>query len=192
MTTRTFRQLGQAFGPGPVTVVATIDDVEVFNGTVAADNSVAISAPDDIQPLIPEILFTWTEDVFFEGTRRMKINVSGGTLLLRNTYANYGVAFDGNPVVRYAGLTGGPELFVPFYAVEPPEHIPNPCCQDLECENRPLLIADPLSDVVIDGISKTRDYVNCTTQEPLSGQHCWLIPDEGEFTATVNIFAGAE
>jgi hypothetical protein len=191
MTTRTFRQLGQAFGPGPVTVIATIDDIEVFNGTVAATNSVAVSAPDDIQPLIPELLFTWTEDVFFEGTRRMKINVSGGTLLLRNTYANYGVAFDGNPIVRYAGLTGGPELFTPVYAhsIDAP---PDPCCQDTECENRPTLVHDPLSDVSINGISKTREYVSSTDGKVLPGQFCWLIPDAGEFTATVNIFAGAE
>jgi hypothetical protein len=191
MTTRTFRQYGQAFGTGPVTVVAAIDGVEVFNGTVSVLNSLVPTVPEEIQPLVPEVLFSWSEDVNFEGTRSMQITVSGGNLLLKNTYANYGVAFDGIPIVRYAGLTGGPELFTPFYAhsIDAP---PDPCCQDTECENRPTLIHDPLSNVSINGVGQTREYVNTTDGTVLAGQACWHIPDGAEFTATVNIFSGAE
>lgn len=191
MTTRTFKQYGLAYGIGSVTVVATIDGIEVFNGVVPSVNSLIPTTLDEIQPLVPEVLFSWTEDVAFEGTRSMTITVNGGNLLLKNTHANYGVAFDGIPIVRYPGLTGGPELFTPFYAhaIDAP---PDPCCQDTECENRPTLIHDPLSDVTINGVPKTREYLNNVDGKVLAGQFCWNIPDAGEFTATVNIFAGAE
>jgi hypothetical protein len=191
MTTRTFQQRGQAYATGPVIVAASINGVEVFNGSVPVLNSLVPSTPEEIQPLVAPVLFSWSEDVNFEGTRSMHITVSGGSLLLKNTYANYGLAFDGNPVTRYAGLTGGPELFVPFFAFNA-DLPPDPCCTDVECANRPTLISDPLSNVSINGVLQTSAHVNMIDGTVLAGQNCWHIPDGAQFIATVNIFAGAE
>jgi len=91
MTTRTFKQQGLAYGSSPVTLVAKIDGVEVFNGTVATLNEPVPSVPVDglMYSTAPVGLFTFTDDVAFSGTKTLEISVSGGTLIVAGLLADY-------------------------------------------------------------------------------------------------------
>ena len=65
MTTRTFKQRGQAYGSSPVTISAKIDGVEVFNGSVSTlDEPVQTTGFNPDEPYGTD-LFTWTNDLDF-------------------------------------------------------------------------------------------------------------------------------
>lgn len=87
MATRTVKVYGHAIGnpDSPVTLVATVDGTEVFNGTVTTVASV--TADEARQP--GSVLFTFTQDHTFTGNKAVSIAVSGGTLMLTNTTANW-------------------------------------------------------------------------------------------------------
>lgn len=87
MTTRTFKQLGQAYGSTPATITATVNSTVVFSGQIPT-----IDAP---LPILPDLsftgteLFTWTNTVDFAGTQSFSISVANSPLLLTNTSADY-------------------------------------------------------------------------------------------------------
>lgn len=174
MTTRTFRQHGQAYGPGPVTIVATIDGTEVFNGVVPSINEPVPTTPDGMN-ITTDPLFSWDADMEYEGISAMIITVTGGSVLLKNTVANYSYAIDGPPLVRYPAIGGGEALYLPFYAY---------VYQD-------GLVYDPLNNVTMNDVSYERDYINTNDGSVLSGQFSWVIADGVTFAASVNIYAGA-
>ena len=91
MTTRTFKQQGLAYGSSPVTLVAKVDGVEVFNGTVATLNEPIPITPVDglVYSTEPSDLFTFTDDADFAGTKTLEIAVSGGTLVVAGLLADY-------------------------------------------------------------------------------------------------------
>jgi hypothetical protein len=174
MTVRTFKQLAQAYSTNAnIQVLAKINGVEVFNGNVAAINSPIPTTLEESQAVAGALLFTWTADVLFEGTATMEIAVSGGNLLLKNTYANYSYAFGGPPIERYDGITGGESAFLPMYVFE----------------YEGLLIRDPLSNVAFNGTAQTKSRIY--NNNVLAGQLGWEILDQTNFTATVNILAGS-
>ena len=90
MTTRTFRQLGIAYGPAPVSIVAKVNDVIVYQGPVTTLDTVMPQLPDTEYD-ITNVLFTWNDDVAFSGAKVIEISVSGtsGDLVVAGIDANY-------------------------------------------------------------------------------------------------------
>lgn len=102
MTTRTFKQQGQAYGSLPVAIVAKIDGVEVFNGTVPTlDEPYQLTGTDPVPP--GGDLFSWTDDLAFSGTKTMEISVANGFLVVMETVANY-AAGQLNPTAEEFGF----------------------------------------------------------------------------------------
>jgi hypothetical protein len=166
MTTRTFKQLGQAYGTVPAIVVAKINNIEVFNSTISALDS----NPDFSYPSNSQDLFSWTADVNFSGTVEMEVSVTGSDLLLTETVANYATIIDdANPP---PGVTSGATVFGHF------------CFPADGDESK---IADPISNVIIDGINQS-----AIRYEGQTGQFYWLIPAGQTFTCTLTIKSGFE
>ncbi len=171
MTTRTFKQQGQAYGTTPATVVAKIDGVEVFNGTVSALDRLPpfMPIPADGYPLEVQDLFSWTDDVNFAGTKTMEVSVIAGTLLLTESVANYiKIVNEENPP---PGVTSGSSVFGKFYRTVVDD----------------VVWVDPMSNVVIGGIPQT-----VARELALPGQYYWLISAETTFTSTITIQPGYE
>jgi hypothetical protein len=170
MTTRTFKQRGRAYGPAPVNVVTKINGVDVFNGAISALNipPTSIIFPDDFSTV--KDLFTWTADVDFDGTVEMEVSVTDGELLLTETVANYATIIDdANPP---PGISSGADGFGKFY---------------FPADGDESKIADPMSNVMIDGVSQS-----VVRKEGQTGQCYWLIPAGVTFTCTLTIKSGFE
>ena len=89
MTTRIFKQQGLAYGSSPVSLVAKIDGVEVFNGPVPTLNAPIPDLPEVGYTTHGVDLFTFDGDVAFAGNKTIEIAVSGGTLVVAGVDANY-------------------------------------------------------------------------------------------------------
>jgi hypothetical protein len=89
MTTRTFKQYGQAYGSVPASITATIDGTVVFSGPISTLDTPFPSLPGNI--ITPEI-FTWTNSLDFTGTQSFSIAVTGSPLLLSGTLADHCIA----------------------------------------------------------------------------------------------------
>jgi len=182
MTTRTFIQFGQAYGNSTVTVVASLDGIEIFNGVVPN----GYVPPDPTSPapssFIPHsldltALFSFTEDVTFAGTKQLTMTVSGGEVWMNRTVADYSTALPGLTYPsQEQDIFGLANFYAPIYTAT----IGN------------LVIADPLSNVFVNGVASpsipTAEMINGVYPE---GQWCRTIPDGGNLTATINIFAGS-
>ena len=156
MTTRIFKQTGQAYGSTPASITATIDGTVVYTGSVPTLDTPVPSLPTTM--LTPEI-FTWTNTVAFAGTQSYSIAVTGSPLLLDFTGADHCIA---NNVSE----------FYNFYTYE----------------ISGVTVADPFTDVTINGVAMQRGPDNST----LPGQWQWLIPAGSTLTATLNVNAGIE
>jgi len=158
MTTRNFIQCGQAYGSTTSSITATIDGTVVFSGPVSTVNTPVPNRPDAATDPVPTI-FTWTNTVAFAGTQSYSIAVTGSPLLLSFTGADYCIA-------------NNTAQFGTFYTYE----------------IGGVTVADPLTNVAIDGVAMQRGPDNST----LSGQWQWLIPAGSTLTATLNVNAGVE
>jgi hypothetical protein len=127
MTTRTFKQQGQAFGGTPVSITASIGGVQVFSGQIATLDQPVPALPDPAYETWAD-LFTWTNTVDFAGTSAMSITVTGGTLLLTDTLANY--------------CRGQTDIYASFYS---------DTSQGFTC-------FDPLSGITINGVAQTAGH----------------------------------
>lgn len=159
MTIRTFKQRGQAYGSSPVTIVATIDDVEVFNGVIpTTDSPYQLTGfdPDADWATLGDELFSWTDDANFTGTKTLEISVSGGYLVLMNTIANYPFLTADNAENQWS--------FVYTNTVDG------------------VLHTNPWSNMTING-----QLQNPNTGVP--GQTYWLLPPGSVMSCTVNITA---
>lgn len=87
MTTRTFKQFGQAYGSTPATITATINGTVVFSGEIPTIDSPLPGLPD--LSITGTELFTWTNTVDFSGTQSFSISVANSPLLLTYTSADY-------------------------------------------------------------------------------------------------------
>jgi hypothetical protein len=90
MTTRTFRQQGLAFGPGPGTanITAKIDNVVVYQGPVTTETTMP-SLPD-LEYTVTNTLFSWTANVDFSGNQVIDVTIDdSATLLLAELESNY-------------------------------------------------------------------------------------------------------
>jgi hypothetical protein len=87
MTTRTFKQLGQAYGKIPATITATINGVIVFSGEIPTADAPLPVLPDP--SVTGTELFSWTSTVDFSGSQSFSISVTGSQLLLTQSLADY-------------------------------------------------------------------------------------------------------
>jgi hypothetical protein len=124
---RTFKQQGQGFGANPVSIVAVVNGVEVFNGPI---NTVDQDPSDTYTgPMVD--LFTWELPVDFVGSVPMQITVTGGSaLVLGQTLANYM-----DPLTEAGALA---VFNNPYYEV---------------IDGEPT--SDPLSNITINGVAQT-------------------------------------
>lgn len=89
MTTRTFKQLGIAYGNQNVEITAKIDNVVVYQGTVNTLNEPAPELPN-LDYTVTNELFSWTADVDFAGPQVLEIDVGqGAELIVAKLEANY-------------------------------------------------------------------------------------------------------
>jgi len=162
MTTRTFKQRGQAYGSLPVTIVAKIDGVEVFNGQLPTLNQ-----PYQLTGFDPDVdsfalgteLFSWTADVTFGGTKTLEISVSNGNLVLMNTVANY-LTLDVTDVANEENIYG----IIHFEKVDD------------------VIFSNPWSNMIINGQEQN-------SNPGFNGQTFWLLPPNSVMTCIVNITA---
>jgi hypothetical protein len=86
MPVRTYKQKGQSYGHTPTTIVAKIDGVVVYSGTVSTldEPAPAILADADAVDL-----FSWTTDINFYGPKPIEITVAGNPLILGQTWCNF-------------------------------------------------------------------------------------------------------
>lgn len=170
MTTRTFKQYGQGYGASPTTITVTLGGVQIFGGDIATLNQ---PVPD--MPIVPDSnlgveLYSCTKDVAFQGADPLQITVVDGTLLLAKSVANYFKYIDpALPSGPYA--SSGPDNFVPFY----------------EFVVDGVVIYDPLSNVVIDGVAQVP-----ARSAGEHGQWYWVLGPGQTLTATLNVIAGYE
>jgi hypothetical protein len=159
MTTRTFKQFGQAYGNTPASIAVLINGVNVFSGAVPTENSALPEPP--YTGIAGTELFTWTNTVDFAGAQSFSISVENAPLLLLRTVADY-VYPQPNELPEFNG----------FYTYQIDG----------------VTVADPLSNVAIDGVPVQR----ATDNSGLSGQWNWLIPAGSTLTAILNVTAGVE
>ena len=111
MTTRTFKQMGVAFGDQPLEITAKVDNVVVYQGTVTTLNEPFPELPDSNYHVTNE-LFSWTTDLFFTGPQVIDIAVgSGAELLVATTAGNYTPILDPN---TGNVISSGPNNYITF------------------------------------------------------------------------------
>jgi hypothetical protein len=160
MTTRTFKQTGQAFGSSPTIISAKINGAEVYNGPVSTlhEPRRLYSNPDEV---FPE-LFSWTTDTSFAGTQQMEIAVSNGQLVIADTLSNYTVSIPSNKS----------DVFGPVYVNVVPGEAGN------------VIYTDATTAISINGIFQEHQLTNGAI-----GQTYWPLESGDVFTCTVRISA---
>jgi hypothetical protein len=171
MTIRTIKQQGQLYGLDSATVVAKIDGAVVFNGTIDAVNQ-PIPALPSLGAIDGVDLFSWEEDVDYTGTRALEIYVTGATLILTDTLANYYTISQPwpDPTVPVPVVSSGETGFGWVYFVE----------------TDGVVVTDPLTNIAIDGNA----LLAPDRLDGLKGQWYWRVTSGSTLTATVNIKAG--
>jgi len=176
MTTRTFKQMGQGYGSSNATITAKINGATVFSGIVPTANQRLPGSPSGTDDTYPT-LFTWTNDVDFEGTQTMEITVTAATVLLTEINANY------MRVVKIEGKIENPSSnWVPTnYESTGPDTYGIIFNEKVDG----FIYTDPTTNVVIDGVPKI------VTRDPsLSGQRHWTINPGSTFICQLNVQAG--
>jgi hypothetical protein len=124
---RNFIQHAIAFGTETAQVTAKIDNAVIFTGAVTPGMPVR-PTPPVTPPLVGDEIFSWQEDIAFEGTRSIEISVDSGSLFLLSITANLTNPFD-------------PDQYIAFYSRE----------------YDGFQILDPLTNVAIDGVAQDVD-----------------------------------
>jgi len=110
MTTRTFRQLGIAFGSQTANITAKINNVVVYQGPVTTLNTPFPVLPN-LEYTVTNVLFSWTNDVTYTGPAVVEIQVDADSdLLVAEISANYTPIRD--PANVQSIISSGPDGFV--------------------------------------------------------------------------------
>lgn len=169
MTTRTFVQYGQGFGPEPVSITAKIDGNVVFNGTVSTVDS---GFPGFAQEYPGVLLFSWSRDLENLEPMQLEITVnSGNALWLGKTLANYVIRLIKEDPPAVFG-DSGPDDFEEFYR-----------WVDVDGD----IVADPLFDVKVDGIARSVDRNSFEPNYKFNGQWPYVINTGETLTATIRV-----
>jgi hypothetical protein len=176
MTVRTFKQQGAVYAPtgSNVTLVAKIDGQEVFNGVVPASNN-----PYPVNNWTDEVidLFSWSDETALTSSsnllsslsKELEITITGGTLLLRDTLANFCVATSDTGTLASSGPDVFDLLFIESY------------------NGTDNVLTDPFTNVKINGVpQKSRP------EDGPMGQWPWKVESGSTFTATVTSNTGVD
>lgn len=166
MTTRIFKQLGQAFGAEPVTLTVKIDGATIYNGTVPTLNLPGVPA---VGEETTEVLFQWERDVNYWGVQKLEIAVSGGAVRCERLVANHVMV--PSPYSVPSLVPGGSRQYGPFYK------------HDTEFGAS----TDPKSNAKINGQAQPRTYSANTL-----GEWFYIIGDGEVFTCDISTWPGTE
>lgn len=172
LTVRTFRQKGMGYFATPVSIIAKIDGIKVFEGEVPTVN--------EPYPILPQIgvpfgdpMFTWEEPLTkTSGQMFLEIAVTHGILLLSDTESNVSEAL--------VPPTTPPSDVVIIVDENAFERLIYWQYIDI------IWHSDPLTDVTIDGVLQSRP----TTTHPVDvdlGQWYWKVNAGSVFTANINV-----
>jgi hypothetical protein len=173
MTNRTLQFLGLAFGDSAVTITATIDNVVVYNNTVATLNEPLVN--DGTHWTTTNQLFTVeNSDQFpieFAGSRTMSVSVTGGEgIILARILSNY-MGQEGTQIGNeWVGTPGNATTFVKCYHGAPTNSEGTPDCR---------------SSVVIDGVPQVPDR---TTNS--QGIWTWKVKNGSTLVCNLNVSQG--
>lgn len=170
LTVRTFRQKGMGYFATPVSIIAKIDGVKVFEGEVPTVN--------EPYPILPQIgvpfgvpVFTWDEPLTkTSGQIFLEIAVTHGTLLVADTESNASQAKPAAPNPDMVPIITEYDFHRLIY------------WQYIDT----IWHSDPLTNVMIDGVPQSRP----TTAHPADvdlGQWYWRVDAGQVFTATINV-----
>lgn len=127
MTTRNFKQCGQAYGSTPASITATIGGTVVFSGEISTLDQPLPIFPEPAPNVAPPTLFTWINTVDFSGTQSYSIAVTGSPLLLGSIAVDHVIA---NNAAEF-GLV-------------------------YTYDDDGVMISDPLTNVAIDNVAQQR------------------------------------
>jgi len=114
MTTRTFKQMGIAYGSQPANITAKIDNVVVYSGPVTTINEPFPELPN-LEFSVSNQLFSWTANVNFSGSQVISLSVDGNVdLLLAQLSANYTPIANATGNVTGNAISSGPDGYVNF------------------------------------------------------------------------------
>jgi hypothetical protein len=169
-TNRTLQFLGLAYGNSDVTITATIDNVVVYNNTVATLDEEMIDPGTD-WTTTNQLFTVENSDQFpieFAGSRVMSVTVSGGEgIFLTHVLSNYMAQYTkiGN---IWEGTPGNATTFVECYNGTPTNSEETPDCR---------------SNVVIDGVAP-EPYVKST------GIWTWQVDNGSTLVCNLNVGLG--
>jgi hypothetical protein len=173
-TNRTLQFLGGAYGNSNVTITATIDNVIVFNSTVATLDQEAPSTGDVTKPM-PVLFSVENSDQFpvdFAGSKSMSVAVSGGdSVILDSVLCNYMLNATASNVANVATINyGNATGFIACYNG-------NPSNSEGTFDTR--------SGVAINGVVQVPDLA------PKSqGTWTWAVNTGNTLTCNLNVSAG--
>lgn len=164
---RTFQIFGKAYGPEPVTVVAKVDNVEVFNGTVPTVNEPLPTLPttdfEETQALTGSVIFEFTKPLDWEGVVNLNIAVfapGSGHLILTEKTGNFLPPSDAEDV---------------FESLENPYNYEG------------VTYSDPLVNVTLNGVSRQRTY-----DPSITGDYWWQLADTTELNGDLVIISAVQ
>lgn len=169
-TNRTLQFLGLAYGNSDVTITATIDNVVVYNNTVATSDEEMIDPGTD-WTTTNQLFTVENSDQFpieFAGSRVMSVTVTGGEgIFLTHVLSNYIAQTTGVGNV-FTSTPGSATTFVACYNGTPTNSEETPDCR---------------SNVVIDGVAP-EPYVKST------GIWTWQVNNGSTLVCNLNVSLG--
>jgi len=174
MTTRTFNQLLQGYGPEPITAVALVDSVQVFSGQINTVNQPLPSLPDNNDYGVPT--FEWTKDIEFDGSVTLTLTHTGesGVIVVTDTLADWSKTFPIDTATGNAYMTtSGADNFVEYYYETK---------TDAEGD---YVVSDPYTAVAVND-----QNVYSEPTRSLPGQRYYFLMPGDVMTATLTIDAG--
>jgi len=173
-TIRTFRQNGQGYSSTPVTIVAKIDGVKIFEGEVPTLDEPYPALPQpNVEFGVP--MFTWEEPLDkTSGQMALEITVTNGLLLVADTYSNASKATPPPP----ATPTGTAQS----------QYVDENAFEDLTWWQyiNQVWHVDAFTNVVIDGVAQSRPTAGYSSDVPV-GQWYWQVDTGSVFTCNINI-----
>jgi hypothetical protein len=168
---RTFQFRGVGYGDSPVTVTASVDNTQIFSGTITTlPGNVPVPDYPTPQEAYDTVAFSLDNSALlntdFAGSVPMTIEISGGNaVIFTEILSNY---YSGNTTTDPGA--GTVDHFAQCYYGTP-----------VNSESTP----DPRSSVYINGNAQVPSII-----EPSKGTWCWEIPSPSTMTYNWNIGVG--
>lgn len=164
MTTRTVQFIGKAYNTtGTLDVSLWVNNVELFNGTVAASTD---PVPSKLPRRDAGVVFTFDLSTDIVGTVPLLVTIEGGPLAFYNLQSNY------------TGLDRSP-TDPTVVTVNPVDYYSDLCIRNTEHDGR--------YDVEIGGIPKTRWDEDNVVEGGILPDWCWWIPTDSYMSCNIDI-----